>query len=97
MHDNITSNHNSASKLSPIKEGYLKLVDALITPENADREAMAFIELVMTTANVEDDAIGPIAHAAARHAFMKTEAFERAFREFVGWPELAANTGGSSK
>lgn len=75
-------------KPRPTVEAYRRLVDELITPENADREAKAFIELIMTTGNLEDDDIGLMVHVAARHAFIKTEAFERAFREFAGWPDV---------
>lgn len=65
------------------------MVDQVVSlePGYNDKEIKAFIDIVMTPANPEDDHSWSLANAAARHAFTKSEAFERAYREFAGWPE----------
>lgn len=71
----------------PTPERFKQLVDELITPEYADREVKAFIDIVLTVANSEDDTQWHLANEAARHAFSKTDAAEKAFRDFAGFPD----------
>jgi hypothetical protein len=71
----------------PTEAAIKKMVDDLITPELADAEAKALIEILMAVSDPESDAQWALAEAAARHAFCKTTAFERAFRKFAGFPE----------
>lgn len=73
----------------PSEKYFRELVDRLITPERADEEAAAFVEILMTCANAEDDGSWHLASAAARYAFTKTEAFETAFRAFAGYPDIS--------
>lgn len=75
----------------PTAERFRELVDILIPPEAGynDQEVKAFVDIVMTVANPEDSHSWHLANTAARHAFIKTEAFEQAFRQFSGYPERA--------
>lgn len=80
-------NKEPVIKALPTAAEFRKQVDVLITPEFADREAKAFAAIVLTVASPEDDHAWHLASEAARHAFTKTGAFERAFREFTSFPE----------
>ncbi len=73
----------------PTADEFRAMADVLVPPECGynDEAAKAYIDTVLTIANPEDDHSTHLANTAARHAFMKTEAFETAFREFAGIPE----------
>jgi len=68
----------------PTEEGFRRLVDQIVTEENAK----ALAELILTPANLEDPQQADLALAAARHAFLVTPEFQAAFREWIGWPDL---------
>lgn len=82
-------NPHNETKIRPIPtvEGFKKMVDTVIEPATPDSIIKTLIDLILTTANTENDDLGPLAQAAARHAFTHSEAFETAFRSFAGWPE----------
>lgn len=61
------------------------LVDDLITPGEADRQAKALTTLLYSAANVNSNLQYEIAEEASRYAFSKTDAFETAFRDFNGF------------
>jgi hypothetical protein len=75
---------------APTDSEVRRIVDELITPENADKEAKLLCWLLFSTASADDPVQYEIAQTAARHAFMKTTAYEQlfepAFREFLGFP-----------
>lgn len=69
-------------------------VDTIITPEQADEQAVPLCALILMFANPEDEKTWHLANVAARHAFSKTDAFDEAFHGFTGigprfFPETA--------
>jgi|GEM_PF-4059437 len=80
----------------PNAEEVRKLVEAIIVPGDADRQAKALIELLMCSANAECEQQYDIAETASRHAFAMTDAFEESFRKFAGWPAEGYSTDAQS-
>ena len=80
----------------PTEREFRQMVDELIPVEPGinDGAAKAFVNMILTVANPEDDAQWHLANVAARHAFAKTEAAEMAFRKFSGWPDRQIYDGG---
>lgn len=64
------------------------MAETLVQPEWGynDTAAKAYIDTVFAIANTEDEYQSRLANEAARHAFTKTEAFEKAFCDFAGRP-----------
>lgn len=81
------ANNEPIIRALPTAGKFCELVDIVITPERADDEAKAFVDIILTIANPEDDKSMHLANTAARHAFSMTSAFEAAFREFAGYPD----------
>jgi len=92
MNDPIT-------KLAPSESEIKNMVDQLITPENADREAKVLIRLLAATGSTDDTVQIENSEIAARHAFTKTLAYERAvetaYRDFTGFPVSGFNPPGT--
>ncbi len=88
------SSHTGEPIIRPVPtiEGFKTMVDQLITPDRPEDEAKVFIDMILTTANPDDDHSWALANEAARHAFTKTEAFEQAFRNFAGFPDRPGYT-----
>ncbi len=84
-------NHEPIIRPVPTEERFRELVDVLIPPEAGynDTAVKAFIDIVLTVANPEDNYSWGLANAAARHAFIKSETFEQAFHSFANWPSRA--------
>lgn len=84
-------------KRAPSETEIKDMVDELITPESADREAKVLIRLLMASTCEDDPAGFAVAQIASRHAYTKTAAFERAvengYREFIGFPVDGFNPG----
>lgn len=61
-----------------------KLVETIITPERADVEGKALIELLAAVSSPDLDAQFELAEIAMLHAFSFTMAHEEAMRAFAG-------------
>lgn len=73
-------------KLAPGEAAIKRMVDALIVPEMAEEQVKALFGIVSLTADTEDNYKSDTTAMILRHAFTKTESFERAFRQFQGFP-----------
>lgn len=73
----------------PTVEEFMDEVDRVFSGDGIsnDDQIRSLINLIMVPANPEDNASWELAMTAARHAYAQSEHFERAFREFAGWPE----------
>lgn len=82
-------NNEPIIRAMPDAAEFNRMADVLVAPESGynDEQARAYINTVLTIANPEDDHSMHLANTSARHVFMKTEAFEQAFRSFAGYPE----------
>lgn len=69
----------------PTAKQIVEKVDVFLHEDCTDAEAKEFIDVIFAVANPEDDTSWELTSVAVRHAFAKTEAFERAFREFAGF------------
>lgn len=78
---------NNAPVIRPIPTAgqICKKVDVFLHEDCTDAEAKEFIDAIFAVANPEDDSSWELTTVMTRHAFAKTEAFERAFREFAGF------------
>jgi hypothetical protein len=61
-----------------------KRVNQLITPEFADVEARALIDVIYAVATPDDETSWDLSRIIANEAFRLTAAYETAFREFAG-------------
>jgi len=74
----------------PSVDEFVDLVDMALHPDVVtDEQVSALIKLITVPANPEDDHSWELANAAARHAYTKTEHFERSFATFTGHPRFA--------
>lgn len=72
----------------PTEKQFIEMTDQVITDDGYnDEQARAYASQLLTVANPDDETSWSLAYGAAHRAFTKTEAFEKAFREFVGYPE----------
>lgn len=88
--------HEPTITKAPTEAEIKHMVDQLITPEYADRQAKALIDLLAATTSRDNRLQIEISDTAARHAFTKTMAyeriFERAYQDFTGFPGEGATS-----
>lgn len=70
----------------PNEAGFKKAVDLVLGDTRCEAAIKSLVDMLLMTANAEDEHSWRLAQAAARHAFTKSEAFETEFCKFADAP-----------